>query len=95
MYAIADPASRQTLRPSRGLIPTPDGEQLYYEDMGDGPTLVFVHGWAMNTEFWSARPPTWLGRGTVAWLMTSADADDPRRRPPGTISTAWPMISPP
>lgn len=63
MYAIADPASRHALRPSRGLIPTPDGEQLYYEDMGDGPTLLFVHGWAMNTEFWERQTADLVRQG--------------------------------
>lgn len=52
MYEITDLAPRQTGRPSRSLLPTPDGEQLYYEDMGEGPALLFVHGWAMNTQFW-------------------------------------------
>ena len=52
MYAITDLAPRATARPSRGFVATTDGEQLYYEDMGDGPVLLFVHGWTMNTEFW-------------------------------------------
>ena len=52
MYAITDLASRAVNRASRGFVATTDGEQLYYEDMGNGPTLLFVHGWAMNTEFW-------------------------------------------
>ena len=52
MYAITDLAPRAVNRASRGFVATPDGEQLYYEDMGNGPTLLFVHGWAMNTEFW-------------------------------------------
>jgi len=63
MYAIAAPAPRQTLRPSRGLIPTRDGEQLYYEDMGHGPTLLFVHGWAMNTEFWERQTADLVRQG--------------------------------
>jgi len=52
MYAITDLAPRAAMRSSRGVVATADGEQLYYEDMGDGPVLLFVHGWAMNTEFW-------------------------------------------
>ena len=52
MYAITDLAPRAAIRPSRGFVATADGEQLYYEDMGDGPTLLFIHGWTMNTDFW-------------------------------------------
>jgi pimeloyl-ACP methyl ester carboxylesterase len=63
MYAITDLASRQALRPSRGLIPTPDREQLYFEDMGDGSTLLFVHGWAMNTEFWERQTADLVRQG--------------------------------
>jgi non-heme chloroperoxidase len=63
MYAIADLAPRQAFRPSRGLIPTPDGEQLYYEDMGNGPILLFVHGWAMNTEFWERQTADLVRQG--------------------------------
>lgn len=63
MYAITDLSPRQAFRPSRGLIPTLDGEQLYYEDMGDGPTLLFVHGWAMNTEFWERQTADLVRQG--------------------------------
>lgn len=63
MYAITDLAPCQTLRQSRGLIPTSDGEQLYYEDMGHGPTLLFVHGWTMNTEFWERQTADLVRQG--------------------------------
>ena len=52
MHALTDFASYAALRPSHGFIATPDGEQLYYEDIGEGPTLLFIHGWTMNTAFW-------------------------------------------
>jgi malonyl-ACP O-methyltransferase BioC len=34
-------------------IITQDGSRLFYEDTGAGPTLLFVHGWAMSGRVWS------------------------------------------
>ena len=31
--------------------------------MGDGPTLLFVHGWAMNTEFWERQTADFVRQG--------------------------------
>ncbi len=33
-------------------IETPDGVPLYYEDHGDGETVLLVHAWTMNAEYW-------------------------------------------
>jgi pimeloyl-ACP methyl ester carboxylesterase len=33
-------------------IETPDGVPLYYEDHGSGETIVLVHAWTMNAEYW-------------------------------------------
>ncbi|TYL39131.1 alpha/beta hydrolase [Natronococcus pandeyae] len=33
-------------------IETPDGVPLYYEERGEGETLLLVHGWTMNAEYW-------------------------------------------
>lgn len=27
--------------------------KLYYEDWGEGPVIIFVHGWTMSHKFWS------------------------------------------
>jgi pimeloyl-ACP methyl ester carboxylesterase len=32
-----------------------DGVELYYEEHGDGPVVLFIHGWAMNHRLWSAQ----------------------------------------
>ena len=53
----AKPATRTAnARPRRrrncGFVAAADGEQLYYRDIGSGPALLFVHGWAMNGDFW-------------------------------------------
>lgn len=52
MHAITDLAPNTATRPSRGFIATADGEQLYYQDIGEGPVVLFVHGWTMNVDFW-------------------------------------------
>jgi pimeloyl-ACP methyl ester carboxylesterase len=33
-------------------LETPDGVPLYYEDHGDGKTILLVHAWTMNAEYW-------------------------------------------
>ncbi|MFC7205332.1 alpha/beta fold hydrolase [Haloferax namakaokahaiae] len=33
-------------------IETPDGIPLYYEEHGEGETILLVHGWTCNTEYW-------------------------------------------
>ncbi len=32
-----------------------DGQQIYYRVSGDGPPLVFVHGWTLNLSYWDAQ----------------------------------------
>ena len=34
------------------FLETDDGVRLHYEDEGNGPPLVFVHGWAMSGRVW-------------------------------------------
>jgi len=63
MYAITDLAPRAAKRSSRGFVATADGEQLYYEDGGHGPILLFVHGWAMNTDFWEHQTADLIRQG--------------------------------
>ncbi|MBU1190094.1 MAG: alpha/beta hydrolase [Gammaproteobacteria bacterium] len=38
-------------------ITTPDGVQLYYKDWGpsDGQTVVFSHGWPLNSDSWESQ----------------------------------------
>lgn len=33
-------------------IETPDGVPLYYNERGEGETIVLVHGWTCDSEFW-------------------------------------------
>jgi pimeloyl-ACP methyl ester carboxylesterase len=35
-----------------GYIETPDGVPLYYDEQGEGETIVLVHGWTCDSEYW-------------------------------------------
>ncbi len=35
-----------------GIVETPDGAFIYYETQGEGPAILFVHGWTMSGKFW-------------------------------------------
>ena len=34
------------------FIKARDGTQLYYKDWGEGPPVVFIHGWPLNADMW-------------------------------------------
>jgi non-heme chloroperoxidase len=36
-------------------ITTTDGTQIYYKDWGEGPPVVFSHGWPLNSDSWEAQ----------------------------------------
>lgn len=36
-------------------ITTRDGTQIYYKDWGEGPPVVFSHGWPLNSDSWEAQ----------------------------------------
>ncbi|HWU88422.1 MAG TPA: alpha/beta hydrolase [Kofleriaceae bacterium] len=37
------------------VITTKDGTQLYYKDWGSGPSVVFSHGWPLNSDSWESQ----------------------------------------
>jgi hypothetical protein len=36
-------------------IATKDGTQIYYNDWGAGPPVVFSHGWPLNADSWGSQ----------------------------------------
>ncbi len=37
------------------MITTRDGTQIYYKDWGEGPPIVFSHGWPLTADDWDAQ----------------------------------------
>lgn len=45
-----------------------DGARLYVRDIGEGPALVFVHGWALDLDMWAPQLAALSrGRRTIAF----------------------------
>jgi non-heme chloroperoxidase len=36
-------------------ITTPDGVEIFYKDWGEGPPVVFSHGWPLQSDSWEAQ----------------------------------------
>ena len=36
-------------------ITTADGHEIYYKDWGEGPVVLFSHGWPLNADAWDAQ----------------------------------------
>ena len=43
---------------AQGHVAAINGERLYYEVAGEGPTLVLIHGWTLNQRMWDPQVPT-------------------------------------
>ena len=63
-------------------VTTRDGTQLFVRRWGDGPPIVFAHGWALSSEAWHSAMTLAAGRGftAVAYDRRShGRSDDPGR----------------
>jgi non-heme chloroperoxidase len=52
------------------FIQTTDGVDLFYRDWGDGPPVVFVHGWALGGDIWEYQL---ADPGAAAWRRIAYD----------------------
>src|SRR5690606_14352213 len=56
--AKGDPPRVAGASPRRLTMPTirtDDGHDIYYKDWGEGPIVVFSHGWPLNADAWDAQ----------------------------------------
>lgn len=65
---------------------TVDGAQLYYEDAGSGPPLLFVHGLGSSTRDWFAQVPHFADRYRVLRLDLRGHGRSERTRGPYRIA---------
>lgn len=52
---LARPDTGAPSREDRGagaIIRGPNGSEIFVEELGNGPTIVFTHGWAMDSTIW-------------------------------------------
>ena len=42
-----------------------DGARLCYRDDGDGPPVVLIHGWLLDSTLWAAQAAAWSSRFRV------------------------------
>jgi non-heme chloroperoxidase len=46
-----------------GYVTTTDGTEIFYKDWGDGPPIMFHHGWPLSSDDWDAQMMFFLLRG--------------------------------
>lgn len=77
--------------PGEGSVPSGDGVPIAFTRQGEGPPLVFVHGWSCDQAYWREQVGHFAGRHTVVtvdvaghgksgleradWTMTSFGGD--------------------
>ncbi|NJP99343.1 alpha/beta fold hydrolase [Streptomyces zingiberis] len=46
-----------------GFVTTRDGAEIFFKDWGDGPPVVFSHGWPLNADVWDDQLNVVAGHG--------------------------------
>src|SRR5690554_7598205 len=54
MLHVNNPHTHQTEQTMSKII-TRDGTEIYYKDWGEGPAVVFSHGWPLNADAWDGQ----------------------------------------
>jgi len=56
-------------RAATGFVETDDGQRLFFRDVGAGKPVLFIHGWTLSSEIWTAQLDWLAARGlrTVAY----------------------------
>jgi non-heme chloroperoxidase len=60
--ALAAPA-RNAGRPRAGFLTVKDGTAIYFKDWGQGPPVVFSHGWPLSSDVWDDQMMFMASRG--------------------------------
>lgn len=63
---------------------TTDGTQIYFKDCGQGPPVVFCHGWPLTADAWEGQM-VFLGQRGYASSPTTGAAPSTTRPP----RTGW------
>ena len=53
------------LTPAQETYADVNGVRLFYEVKGEGPPLVLIHGWAVNSEYWDDQVPAFRNKYRV------------------------------
>ncbi len=61
------------------FIKAKDGTNLFYKDWGNGKTVVFIHGWCMNSDTWEyiMNELTFKGYRCIAYDQRGCGRSDP------------------
>ena len=80
-------AAASAFAPAFGTARSADGAPIHYESKGRGePTLVFVHGWAIDSRYWQAQVPVFARTHRVVTLDLAGHGRSGRERKDWTVA---------
>ena len=56
-----------------GSFRTSDGAEIYFKDWGEGPAVVFSHGWPLTADAWDPQLNLLASNGTVRSPTTGVE----------------------